>query len=164
MNEDNPEQHSVESATLRECRPEDISELIAESDTAFLASTKHPNETTTEKFMAFKGDPNFALYVLEVDGRPVSYISALSHTDSSTIAIGPMYVSKDFRGLGFGLRQVEEFIDMYRTKGYMGIFTRTWGANAASKGVFERLGFSLVGTKSNDRVDGDDTLEYLLQI
>lgn len=159
-----PEDILDEARGLQSLNLADVEPLLAESEHAFLPSAKRPDETATTLLRKFEPDPNFAVHGYVVDGRPASYIVALSGPDTMDVAIGPMYVGEAFRGLGLGKKQVEAFIDHYRTRGYCSVFTKTWAGNAASTAVFEHLGFSVVGVKENDRANGDATVAYRLEL
>ena len=143
---------------------EALNALVSESNESFVASKEHPNQKTVELLVRFRTDPEYVAYGYTVDGKPASYILALSHKGAGTIAIGPMYVANDFRGQGLGKQQAADFIDHYQNAGYTTIATRTWSSNTASTAIFEQLGFRVVETIPGDRVNGDATLLFELQL
>jgi len=143
----------------------DITDLLEQSKDAFVPSSTHPAETPREVLEAHQNKIPFQLFGFVSDGAPVSYISALPYGDHTDIvAIGPMYVSQSERGKGLGRMQVEEFIKYATSQEFKGIFTKTWGTNTASQKIFESLGFKVIGTKENDRIDGSSTLNYMLNL
>lgn len=137
-----------------------LAHLIQESEGAFLPSASNPLQTTTQLFEKFKDLPGFQPYAYRINGQLVSYIVALGHKDPSTISIGPMYVAKDYRGQGLGVKQVKAFVEQARVDGYKKIYTKTWSTNISSRKIFESLGFEVVGIKQDDRANGDATIEY----
>lgn len=165
MAEPNPEIPHLERLGLTEFRLADVAGLVAESEGAFMPSVKNPDEKTSELLAKFEADdPNFGLFGYEVDGRPASYIVALSHQGEGTIAIGPMFVASAFRGRGLGKKQVVDFVNRYRGQGCHTIFTKTWSSNQASRATFENLGFTIAGVKEHDRANGDDSIMYQLDL
>ncbi|MBP9813087.1 GNAT family N-acetyltransferase [Candidatus Saccharibacteria bacterium] len=156
------ELNTIDNLVLSELKLGKLSQLIGKSLNAFLPSRAHPEETTETLLQKFRFDPNFALYGYEIDGQPVSYIVALSHKGKESIAIGPMYVAEALRGRGLGKKQIIDLIELYKLRGCSVFFTKTWSSNQVSTSTFDQLGFRVVGTEENDRVNGDATISFQL--
>ena len=117
-----------------------------------------------DKFLIKQQDEEgFNLYGLEVNKEMAGYISYWE-IDEDTIAIGPMYISKQFRKRGLGKTQIELLIELAKNEGYKKIFTKTWGQNKASRKILEDLGFTLTKEKPSDRLNGDSTVSYSLSV
>jgi RimJ/RimL family protein N-acetyltransferase len=158
-----PEQLSNE-AHLEQLNLEEMAEIIAESSHSFLAPASDPEQTAEELLDAMRQDPKFLPYSYKVDGKPISYIIALSYKDPSTLAIGPMHVAAAYQGRGLGRKQVQDFNNLARQQGYEKVFTKTWLGNQASRKIFTALGFAETGIKPGDRANGDSTVKYLITI
>jgi len=143
---------------------ESISALLNESESAFLPSATNPTQTSNEMVESMKDDPNFQILGYEEHNQPISYIVALSHKELNTLSIGPMYIGANHRGLGLGIAQVKEFIEYARLQGYSCVFTKTWSRNTAARHIFDAIGFVATKIKLDDRVDGDSTISYRLDI
>lgn len=154
-----PEQLSDEFH-LEQLTLEEMAEIIAESSHSFLAPADDPEQTAEELLDAMRQDPKFMPYGYRVDGKPISYIIALSYKDPAVLAIGPMYVSTTYQGRGLGRMQVQDFNAMAKQHGYSGVFTKTWLGNQASRKIFTTIGFEEIGIKPNDRANGDSTIKY----
>lgn len=142
----------------------EMSDLVAESDNAFLAPMSDSSQTTTELLQWMKDEPGFSSLGYKADGIVISYIIGLGHKNDSTITIGPMYVSREYQRRGLGRRQVVDFIEIAKNDGYKNVYTKTWLGNKASRTIFESLGFVESGITPDDRVDGDSTIKYLLEL
>ena len=113
----------------------------------------------------FQSHPDYHPFLfLENETQPVGFIVALPHREPGTLSIGPMYISRQYRGQGLGYRLVEALIQWAKTYGIAFLSTQTWGRNAPSRRIFEKLGFECVGEQPNTRVDTDGTVRYLLRI
>jgi GNAT superfamily N-acetyltransferase len=151
-------------SNLRKLSDEQLAPLLIESTYAFLASKSSPNETASSLLEKFKNNKKYNTLGYIVNNHAVSYIVALSGRSDNEIAIGPMYVAESFRGSGLGKRQIMDFIQLYTEQGYESIYTKTWIGNTVSRHSFESTGFIEVDRTDNDRVDGDSTISYVLQI
>jgi GNAT superfamily N-acetyltransferase len=143
----------------------EIQTLIEESQHAFLPSKERPNDTVSLLMSHFASDPEFRIFGYKIGDDVASYIVVLSDSKRlHSLAIGPMYVAQKHRGRGIGKRQVEHLKEYARERGSTTIFTKTWSKNAASRAIFESLGFKIESVKLNDRSDGDDTINYRLEL
>ncbi len=140
----------------------DIADLIQESQHAFLQSVKSPDETTESLINKLMSDPTFEIFGYMVGQQAISYIVGLDSSDGLRASIGPMYVSKEYRGFGLGKAQVADFLEVHNQRGFVSFYTKTWSENKASRRTFEQLGFIQIARKENDRVNGDATIEYQL--
>lgn len=150
--------------TLTELTQEQLLPLLKESDYAFLPSSRHPNQTASQLNQKFLPDPNYKVLGYVINEEVASYVIALSGRQEGEIAIGPMYVGEGFRGRGLGKSQVEAFIGHYANRGYNTVFTKTWENNHASRSIFTSLGFTEVRRVENDRINGDASIEYELNL
>ena len=148
---------------LERLTDEQLAPLLVESEHAFLPTKNNPNETATSLIEKFRNDKRYDTLGYIIGSKAVSYIIALSGRTDSEIAIGPMYVTEDFRGEGLGKQQVANFIQLFTEQGYESIYTKTWLGNAASRYSFESLGFIEVTRKDRDRINGDSTISYKLK-
>lgn len=146
-----------------------IVKLMDEAPNAFLASSKDPDQTTTELIDSLYDSHKDGVYHVwgyRINGREVSYIIGLAEErNSDTISIGPMYVSEEFRGRGLGFQQLRDFIEYYSgpAQMYSTVRTKTWSQNEESRSLFEGLGFKQVDVIENDRANGDSTIIYELE-
>ena len=147
--------------TFKTLRKKDIQDLIIESNTSFLPSAQNPHLTTDLLIEKFSSDQNFNIYGFIKDGKPVSYIIALSHKNNNQIAIGPMFVTGQYRGNNLGKRQLQEFIKLYQARGIKQFYTKTWLANGSSRKIFSDLGFTEINRIPHDRINGDTTITYI---
>lgn len=142
----------------------DIQSLINDSYYSFLPSVQNPHLTADLLIEKFAQDQNFNIYGFIKDGKPVSYIIALSHKNSNQIAIGPMFVTGQYRGNNLGKRQLQEFIKLYQAKGIEQFYTKTWLANGSSRKIFSDLGFTEINRIPHDRINGDTTITYMKNV
>lgn len=155
---------NMSNLTLLRLSMNDLDSIILESEKSFLPSVNNPQETANTLFSRFSQDPLFAIYGYKIEGDTVSYITALGYQDFNSISIGPMFVSNKVQGKGIGKKQVLDFINLYKTKGTNEFFTKTWSSNQKSIRIFLELGFKEYKRHQNDRVNGDDTIEYIFSI
>ncbi len=137
---------------------------LAQEENVFIKSKKDSELTITEILEQFENDPKFAIYTLFKGRKRIGFITAFPNDDTDTVSIGVMYIKPKYRGRGFGKVMVELFIKQSKRLGYKKIFTKTWSSNTASTKVFLDLGFIETERKENDRVNGDDTVKYLLTL
>ena len=117
---------------------------------------------SAEKFFN-ENNKKISLYGSFSNNQLVGFLSIIDEKDSF-VSIGPMYISKKFRGLGFGEKQVKEIVNQLKQFSFKGIKTKTWGENKASRKIFENLNFKLVEEKPNTRINGDSTVKYYLEL
>ena len=131
---------------------------------AFLP-TRHDEIFDPKKLLQqFQNTKEFQLFsFVNENNEPVSYISILPYKPC-IISIGPMFVSEKARGQGLGKKQVEELIKWSKTENYSSIYTKTWSGNTASRKIFESLGFEKTEEIPNDRINGDASIKYLLNL
>lgn len=144
---------------------EELENLIleAEKGKAFLPSKEKPEETILPLMNKFGKKGYFKIYgFANKQGEVMSFISIFEGDNS--IDIGPMYVGKDFRGMGFGIKQVENIIQMYSEKGVKEMQTQTWGENQASQSIMLKQKFELIETIPDSRVNGDSTVKFKLEL
>lgn len=84
---------------------------------------------------------------------------ALKSPDEKSCYISTLVVSKAYRRLGIA-RQLYHRISMIASEYQETISTRTWSTNASHLGLLEELGFDLIKTIKNDRLEGVDTVYY----
>jgi len=149
---------------LEKVTNEQFTPLLKESENAFLPAKNRPNQTASLLIDKFKNDKRYDVFGYIVDDKAASYIVALSGRQEGEIAIGPMYVAEAFRGSGLGKQQVIDFIHLFASQGYKSIYTKTWLGNAASRHIFESLGFIETNRENGDRVGGDSTISYTLHV
>ena len=148
---------------LRKVNINEILNLIKEADEeeAFLASISD-GSFFVKKFFT-ENNKRISLYGSFLDNKLVGFLSILSEEDN-IVSIGPMYISKGFRGYRFGEKQIREVINKLKQNGIKGIKTKTWGGNKASRKIFENLNFILMEEKLNARINGDSTVKYYLEL
>ncbi len=154
---------------LRPVEAANIEDILREADEtkAILPTRDDPGLSMLEFCTAGEDEdhPGFRLFTLEdPDGGSTGFIVVWDTPRKGMLYIGPMYIRVDSRGRGLGRLQVERIIEWCRENGYTGIFTNTWGSNAASRKVFEKLGFHLIREIPDARVDGDSTVSYILDV
>lgn len=142
----------------------DIGPLFQESKDAFLPLADHPDWSVEDVARCYSADPDFSLYGYVDDGVPISYVAIRGHEDATKAWVGPMYVAESHKGQGLGKQQLMNMVTKAWSLGWTGVFVKTWESNAASRAIFESLGFKHQETIPNDRVDGSSTVKYLLQL
>lgn len=150
---------------LKEVDITSISDLIQESISDFI-----PTSTSKGDILDFiksaSQEENFYLFALkDRNGNLAGYITNVKYkNDLYTAAIGPMFISQKFRGRGLGKLQVELFLNFVKSKGFKKVITKTWGNNKGSRKIFGELGFLVEKIDQNDRIDGDSTIKYVLEL
>ncbi len=148
---------------LKKVEIKEIINLIKEADSGedFLPSVSD-GTFSAEKFFN-ENNKKISLYGSFSDNQLVGFLSIIDEKDD-LISIGPMYISKKFRRLGFGKKQIKEIVNKLKQSNLKGIKTKTWGENKASRKIFENLNFKLVEEKPNSRINGDSTVKYYLEL
>lgn len=140
----------------------EIEQMVSESEADFVKS-KGDQENLTELFDQFAGQNKLKLFSSIIESDKIGFIS-LFLLDESVVSIGPMYISRKFRGKGYGQLQVDEILNYCRDSGYKKIKTKTWGKNIASRKIFENLGFKQYEEELNNRVNGDSTVKFIREL
>ena len=122
-----------------EVKKVDIKEIItlvkeADNGENFLPSISD-GTFSVEKFFN-ENNKNISLYGSFIEDKLVGFLSIISD-EEFFVSIGPMYISKKFRGKKFGEKQIEEIINILKQNNIKGIKTKTWGENKASRKIFE---------------------------
>lgn len=149
--------------TLKDITTEEIEKLlsIAEQENIFVKSKDDANKTITEIVSHFKDNKDYHPFKVDCDGITVGFITSFPYKTIDTLSLGVMYILEEHRGKGYGKEMVDLFIQCAEPLGFKKIFTKTWSKNISSQKLFIDFDFIEVGKKLNDRVDGDDTMEYL---
>lgn len=85
--------------------------------------------------------------VAKIDGRVVGYLCANIIIDEGHIlnlAVHPQY-----RGLGIGSLLIKEMIGLTRDRNCRSVFLEVRVSNEQAKKMYEKFGFSLLGTRKN---------------
>ena len=148
---------------LKKISFEEIIDLVKEADNGenFLLSISDKT-FSVEKFF-IENNKKISLYGSFSDNQLIGFISIIDEQDYF-VSIGPMYILKNYRGLGFGEKQVKEIISQLKQFNFKGIKTKTWGQNKTSRKIFEKLDFKLIEEKPNNRINGDSTVKYYLEL
>ncbi len=146
---------------------EDVADLVADADAAgaFLAARDDPGFTLAEYLQSREGREGFRLFALrDAAGEPVGFVTDEPARKRGSHDIAVSYVRREDRGRGLGRRLVAEIVERCRREGVATVHTRTWGANAASRRIFESLGFECLREVPDARIDGDSTVFYRLDL
>ena len=131
------------------CPPGTLPESIA----TFIAT-----HLTEGSFRSYLSDPDYALFVGEVDGVVAGYTmiifgeprdadAAVAVTSRPTAELSKMYVRAAFHGLGLAKALVEASVDEARNRGTVSVWLGVNQHNARANRFYEKHGFLLVGTK-----------------
>ncbi len=139
----------------------------AEASKAFLASKKDPKKTITDVIQAMVKELDAEIFELKnQEGKAAS--SALGFAvvfyKDSQLLIGPIYIAKAYQGQGFSKVLLEQIVQLAKSKNLVSIYTKTWGANKASRHLFTSYGFTQTKEVLDDRADGDSTVSYIYQL
>jgi GNAT superfamily N-acetyltransferase len=142
--------------------------LEAEETQAFLQTRADPDFSVSAFCRDGHDDPEltgFRLFtIMDEKDTPTGFIAVWDTPRKGMLYIGPMYINKASRGKGLGRLQVKKLITWCRENGFRGLYTNTWGQNAAPRKIFEGLGFHLVRESENTRINADSTVYYLLDV
>ncbi len=108
-------------------------------------------------------DCHFFLFLSD-QSEPIGFAVILPHKEERVVSIGPVYVREQFQGQGLGRRLIEGLVEWAKIKGVRALFTQTWGGNTRARRLLENLGFQFLREKPDTRVNGDSTVQYLLEI
>lgn len=150
---------TLEEISINESKP---ILTTAEKENCFVKSISDKNSTVFDIVKGFKEDRNLHLFNVNDENTTIGFISSFPYTESKdTISLGVMYILPEYRNHGYGKTMVELFLDYAKAQGFKKVFTKTWSSNISPLKIFKSLGFMKVDTKEKDRVNGDDTIEYL---
>jgi len=149
--------------TLEKITTEEIKEIldIAEKEKAFVKGKDDVNMSVTDIVMHFGNGKDFHPFKVVLDNQTIGFITSFPYKEEDTLSLGVMYTLIEYRGKGLGKEMVTLFLDYAKSLGFKKIFTKTWSKNNSSNGIFKSLGFVETSRKLNDRIDGDDTVEYI---
>lgn len=146
-----------------ECEIEQFPALLDESEGKFVHIKGSDMETNRsllvkmrETFMSLA--VNFV--VVGKEGEQLGFASVWPL--KKTLAIGPIYVAENARGLGVAKFLLTHIIKYAGIADYDGVRTQTWSSNIATTTIFPKLGFEVRKIIPGERVDGSDTIQYIL--
>jgi GNAT superfamily N-acetyltransferase len=154
------------SCVLVEVAYSALSDLIQEAKamSAFVP-LKADESSFLDSMGRLEGFPESHFFLLvRGDSEAVGFAAMLPHEEEETLSIGPVYVREEYQGQGLGRRLVEEIVSWAEDRGGKWLFTQTWGENVGSRRVLEGLGFEFVEEELNTRVNGDSTVQYVLEL
>lgn len=106
-------------------------------------------ETRRAWFDAHNHD-NHPLWVAEIDGRVVGYVSLSTFNPKAAYAGSvelSLYVHQDFRGQGVGKKLAQSILEWAKADATTHrVYSLVTSSNAASKALHQKLGFRFVGT------------------
>lgn len=108
-------------------------------------------------------DHHFLLFLMD-QAEEIGFAVMLPHAEAGVLAIGPLYVGQQYQGQGLGRVLLEEVISWARIREVSGLFAQTWGANTRSRRLLEGAGFEFLQEVPGMRVNGDSTVQYLLDM
>ena len=136
----------------------------AKSARAFLPF-KDDREPFLDSMGQMEGLADYHFFLLLKDlSEPIGFAVILPHKEEKVVSIGPLYVREQVQGRGLGRRLIEGLIEWAKTKEVRALFTQTWGGNTRARRLLEDLGFQFLREKPDTRVNGDSTVQYLLEI
>ena len=156
----------VTTYTLAEVAYLELADMIQEAKAAraFL-----PFKGDREPFLDSMGqmegfaDYHFFLFLRD-QSDPVGFAVILPHKEDKVVSIGPVYVREQLQGRGLGRRLIGGLIEWAKAREVKALFTQTWGGNTRARRLLEDLGFQFLREKPDTRVDGDSTVQYLLEV
>ena len=131
------------------CPPDTLPESIA----TFIAA-----HLTESRFRTYLGDPDYALFIGEVDGAAAGYTMivfgeprdadvAVAVTTRPTAELSKVYVREGFHGLGLARDLVAASVEEARSRAAVSVWLGVNQHNARANRFYEKQGFLLVGTK-----------------
>jgi RimJ/RimL family protein N-acetyltransferase len=153
---------------LKETNLEKAKEILnfAEKENAFVNSVGEGDLTIYEVLENFGNSKNFKLYEIIFKDKTIGLISSFPNPKrfgDEVISIGAMYILPGQKGQGYGKAALQLFLEKVKKQGFKKAFTKTWSSNKASNKILKELGFKEEGRKAKDRVNGDDTIKYILE-
>ncbi len=140
---------------------------FAEKEKAFVNSIGEEKKTIYEIVESFKVSKNFKLFEIILKDKAIGLISSFpspTRLGEDTISVGALYILPKYKGQGFGSEALKIFLKDAKSKGFKKAFTKTWSGNKASNKILENLGFKEEGRNEKNRVNGDDTIKYILEL
>lgn len=134
---------------------------IAEKENIFVKGTDDANMSITDIVLHFGKGKDFHPFKVVEGDKTIGFITSFPYKEKDTLSLGVMYTLKEYRGKGYGREMIALFLDYAKFLGYKKVFTKTWSKNIPSNTLFKSLGFIETRRKLKDRIDGDDTVEYL---
>ncbi len=148
---------------LEDITNEEIKDIldIAEKENIFVKGSDDENMSITNIVLHFGRGKDFHPFKVVHNDRTIGFITSFPYKGEDTLSLGVMYTLKEYRGNGYGKEMVILFLDYAKSLGFKKVFTKTWSKNNASNSIFKSLDFEETGRTLNDRIDGDDTIEYI---
>jgi GNAT superfamily N-acetyltransferase len=140
---------------LREAVPADLTDLLpiassAHTDSRFFADAAVSRDKAHELYEVWltrSVEKTIAdvVFVAEIDGRAVSYITAriADHVGS----IGLVGVGESARGRGVGMAMVQHTLQWFTARNVRGVTVVTQGRNVMAQRVYQRCGFLTSATR-----------------
>lgn len=137
----------------------------AHQSKAFLPQSHEPDINIGELIRSVQNEKGFHAFCIYDESQiPMGFITIFPGDDPEELHIGPMYISTAHRGKGLGRLQFGKLLEWARAKDYKQASLMTWGGNRGSRRIFEEAGFKVVEEKPNQRVNGDSTVFYELEL
>lgn len=149
---------------IKEVPLDQLSAIIANSEGKFV-ETSHDAQSTMAFLLTMQSELGrhfkcFAAFE-EDKTEPAGYISTWPLKE--TIAIGPTFVEEKYRGQGISTALIKYVIDYARgVQGVIGVRSQTWSTNTPMIVNFQKLGFVVRKVVNGDRLDGSDSVQYIL--
>ncbi len=67
------------------------------------------------------------------------------HILESPVALHRLYIKKEYQGLGYGTRLIQEAFGMARKEGFKYLWLGVWYQNLRAIQLYERMGFEIFG-------------------
>ena len=135
----------------------------AEANHAFLASKKAPNKTISSIAQEMIDELEAEIFELQnQEGKAVGF--AVIFIKDTQLVIGPIYIAMAYQKQGYSKDLLKHIIELAQAQKLDSIFTKTWGANKASRHLFTSYGFTQSKEVLNGRVNGDSTVSYNYQL
>jgi RimJ/RimL family protein N-acetyltransferase len=130
----------------------------------FVNSIHEGEKTIFEIVEGFKNGKNFEIFEILNKDTTIGFISTFPNPKGmpdDTVSLGAAYILPKYQKKGFGKKATKLFLKYLKQKGFKKVFTKTWSGNKASNKILQGLGFVETGRTENDRVNGDNTVEYI---
>ncbi len=149
---------------IEEIKIDSIKDLIVASSSFFLPTRKDGFFDAYKFCQKFEAKKILKLFSTQINNQIIGYISLILDPENNFLDIGPMFILKNYRGKGYGQKQVEFVITWAKLNNYKTIETRTWGNNLGSRKIFNSLNFIQTKEIKNDRIDGDSSIFFELSL